>query len=75
MSGLGTIINILAIIIGSTIGMLLRKGIPERFKSTIMQAIGLAVVIIGVSGALQGIFTVTTQGKLDRIYCQACPGW
>jgi len=68
MHGLGTIVNVLAIIIGVVVGIILKKGIPERFKNTIMQAIGLAVVVIGVSGALQGIFKVTEQGKLDRNY-------
>ncbi|HHU89901.1 MAG TPA: DUF554 domain-containing protein [Clostridiaceae bacterium] len=68
MHGLGTIINVIAIVIGGAFGIILKKGIPERFKNTIMQAIGLAVVIVGISGALQGIFTVTEQGKLDRNY-------
>lgn len=68
MHGTGTLINIIAIIAGGAIGVILKKGIPERFKTTIMQAIGLSVVIVGISGALQGIFTVTSQGKLDRNY-------
>ncbi len=68
MIGLGTIVNIIAIIIGGALGVILKKGIPERFKTTIMQAIGLSVVIVGISGALQGIYTVTDQGKLDRNY-------
>lgn len=68
MIGLGTLVNVIAIIIGGALGVILKKGIPERFKTTIMQAIGLSVVIVGISGALQGIFTVTNQGKLDRNY-------
>jgi len=68
MHGLGTIVNVITIIIGGTIGIFLKKGIPERFKNTIMQAVGLAVIIIGISGTLQGIFTVTEEGKLDRRY-------
>ena len=68
MHGLGTIVNVITIIIGGTIGIFLKKGIPERFKNTIMQAVGLAVIIIGISGTLQGIFTVTEEGKLDRSY-------
>ncbi len=68
MIGLGTIVNIIAIIIGGALGVILKKGIPERFKTTIMQAIGLSVVIVGISGALQGLYTVTDQGKLDRNY-------
>jgi len=68
MHGLGTIVNVITIVIGSTLGIFLKKGIPERFKNTIMQAVGLAVIIIGISGTLQGIFTVTEEGKLDRRY-------
>ena len=45
MHGLGTIVNVIAIIIGGIIGIVLKKGIPEKFKTTIMQAIGLAVIV------------------------------
>ncbi len=68
MIGLGTVVNTIAIIIGAACGILLKKGLPERYKTTIMQAIGLSVVIVGVSGALQGIYSVTAEGKLDRNY-------
>ncbi|MGI6085540.1 MAG: DUF554 domain-containing protein [Acetivibrionales bacterium] len=68
MHGSGTIVNVIAIILGGAFGIILKKGIPERFKTTIMQAVGLAVTIIGLSGALQGIFTVTSQGNIDRKY-------
>ncbi len=68
MHGLGTIVNAIAIIIGGVFGIVLKKGIPERFKTTIMQAIGLAVIIVGISGTLQGVFTISEQGKLDRNY-------
>lgn len=68
MIGLGTIINVIAIIAGGACGLLLKKGIPENFKTTIMQAIGLSVVIVGISGSLQGIYSVTAEGKLDRNY-------
>lgn len=68
MIGLGTIVNFVAILVGGACGFILKKGIPERFKTTIMQAIGLSVMIIGVSGALQGIYSITSEGKLDRNY-------
>lgn len=67
MIGLGTIINTVAIMAGGALGVVLKKGIPERFKNTIMQAIGLAVMIVGLSGALQGIYSVSGS-KLDRNY-------
>lgn len=68
MNGLGTVVNVIAIIVGGAFGVILKKGLPERFKTTIMQALGLSVMIIGVSGALQGIYSITKEGKLDRNY-------
>ncbi len=50
---LGTIVNVIAIIAGSLIGLLFRNGIPEKYKQTVMQAVGLSVVLIGISGALK----------------------
>jgi uncharacterized membrane protein YqgA involved in biofilm formation len=50
---LGTIVNITAIILGAILGNLLKRGLPERFKATVMQAIGLAVLLIGLSMALK----------------------
>lgn len=46
MTGLGTIVNALAVIVGSTLGLILKFGIPERFKATIMQAISLSVILL-----------------------------
>lgn len=45
---LGNVVNGLAIVIGSLIGLLLTRGLPEKIKITIMQAVGLAVVLIGI---------------------------
>ncbi|HHT49008.1 MAG TPA: DUF554 domain-containing protein [Firmicutes bacterium] len=66
MVGKGTIINAIAIIVGATVGLLIKNGISERVKHTIMQGIGLAVVILGLSGALQEMFFVTAQGGIER---------
>lgn len=68
MIGLGTIVNAAAIIAGGVSGSLLRSGLPERFRETIMQALGLSVLMIGLSGALQGMYKVTAGGTLDREY-------
>lgn len=51
---LGTIVNAAAILIGGTLGLLLRKGLPERVSGGIMQGIGLVVIYIGISGMLKG---------------------
>ena len=48
----GTLVNTLAIIAGSLVGILLRGGLPEAYRLTVIQAIGLAVILIGFRGAL-----------------------
>lgn len=68
MIGLGTIVNAAAIIAGSGAGIFVKKGLPERLKNTIVQAIGLSVVMVGISGTLQGMYKVIEGGKLDRQY-------
>ena len=51
---IGVLVNTATVIIGSLIGLLLKKGIPEKFTDAVMIGIGLCTVYIGVSGALQG---------------------
>ena len=42
----------------SIIGIIFKSKISKRFQDIIMQVMGLAVMFIGASGALRGIFTV-----------------
>lgn len=48
----GSIVNALAIIAGGGLGLLLKSGLPERFNKTLMQALGLSVLLIGLQGAM-----------------------
>ncbi len=66
MIGLGTVVNAVSIVAGGVAGTFVKNGLPQRFKTTIIQAIGLSVVIIGISGTLQGINRVIAGDKLDR---------
>lgn len=50
---LGTVVNTAAIILGAAFGLFFKKGIPERVKRTIMQGLGLAVLLVGFSMSLQ----------------------
>ncbi len=50
---LGTIVNTVAIIAGSLIGLFFKGSIPEKYSKTIMHAIGLAVILIGLKTALK----------------------
>ncbi|SKA98746.1 hypothetical protein SAMN05443428_1317 [Caloramator quimbayensis] len=51
---LGTIVNSLAIILGSIIGVLIRRGLPDKIKDTVMNGLALCVLFIGISGVLKG---------------------
>lgn len=49
---LGTIVNSLAIIAGTIVGLLFRNGIPERYSNTIIQGAALSVMLVGMKSAL-----------------------
>ena len=66
MVGLGTIVNVAAVVVGGLAGTFVKNGLPQKFKTIIMQSIGLSVLMIGMSGALQGIYRVVDDGKLNR---------
>lgn len=51
---IGVIVNTLTVIFGSCLGMLLKKGIPEKISSAAMTAIGLCTIAIGVTGLFKG---------------------
>jgi Uncharacterized membrane protein, possible Na+ channel or pump len=55
---IGTIVNALAVICGGSIGLLLKKGFPEKLNKTIMKGLGLCVLYIGITGMLEGINTL-----------------
>ncbi len=52
---LGNYVNAIAIIIGSLVGLLFHRGLKEKYKTIVMQAIGLAVLFIGTTTALGGL--------------------
>ena len=49
---MGVIINVIAIVIGTTIGLFLKRGMSEKMSSHIMQGLALITFIIGLKGAL-----------------------
>ena len=53
MIGLGTIANTIAVIIGGGIGLFLKKGIKKSLQDSLLQAMGIAVLFIGIGGTLQ----------------------
>lgn len=63
--GMGTIINIGTVLLGTAIGLLLRGGIPERLQKTVMSALGLSTIFIGITGALSGMLQANTDGSIS----------
>ncbi len=51
--GLGTAINVVAVLAGGSIGALVGARLPDRMRGTAMQAIGLITFLIGVSNFLE----------------------
>lgn len=62
MIGLGTVINVAAIVAGGLIGLIFSRAISARYQETLMQAIGVCVIFVGISGAVQEMMTVTADG-------------
>ena len=74
ITGIGTIVNTLAVLGGGALGLFLKSGLKERFKEILMQALGLSTIFIGISGGLRGLLTIsgdqlTTTNTLLMILC------
>ena len=50
----GTLVNSLTIIVGTVVGMLLGKFIPERMSDAVSKGVALCVLYIGIDGMLAG---------------------
>jgi len=53
MIATGTIINVITVLVGGTLGTLLGARLPERMRETIMHALGLLTIVIGVQLSLE----------------------
>lgn len=62
MIGLGTIINVAAIIIGGLGGLLFGKLLKERFQDTLIKTLGVCTMFIGISGTLEKMLTIADGG-------------
>lgn len=50
----GSYINVVLVLVGGALGLLLKKGLPERVSDAVMKALGLCVLYIGIDGCLEG---------------------
>lgn len=58
MFGLGTIINVVAIIVGGLLGKLCGRFLAQRYQDTLNKVCGISVLFLGIAGALEGMLTV-----------------
>nr|WP_106784807.1 DUF554 domain-containing protein [Lysinibacillus timonensis] len=52
---IGTILNTIAILLGSALGSILKKGIREEYQSALFTAMGFAAVALGVNAVVQNM--------------------
>ena len=50
----GVIVNVITVLAGACIGLLFKKGIPERVSKAAMTGLGACTLYIGISGTLSG---------------------
>ena len=51
--GLGTAINVIAVLVGGSLGILVGTKFPEAMRHTAMQAIGIVTLLVGISSFLE----------------------
>ncbi len=74
MVGMGTLLNMAAIVVGGIVGLLFGKHFSKKTQEALMVASGISVLFIGVAGALSEMLTfdnghVGMQGTLCLIVC------
>lgn len=51
---LGVLVNVVTVLLGSSIGLIFKKGISKKYSDSAMTGIGLCTILIGVQGMLKG---------------------
>lgn len=51
---LGVLVNVFTVLLGGSVGLLCRRGIPKRLTDAVMLGLGLCTLYIGIDGALSG---------------------
>lgn len=60
----GTIVNTVAVLLGTTVGCLLGNRLPEQTRGTIMSGLGLATMLIGIQMALRAESIMIVVGSI-----------
>lgn len=62
---MGTLINVLLILVGGTIGLVFKKAVSKNIEYSIHKATGIAVAVIGLCGILSNMLSVGEDGKIS----------
>ncbi len=60
----GTFINIVAIVVGGTLGIRLGHRLPQKIQETVMNGLGLMVIVLGITMALQSQNFLIVMGSV-----------
>ncbi|MDC5697377.1 DUF554 domain-containing protein [Intrasporangium calvum] len=61
--GLGTVVNVIAVLLGATLGMLAGNRLPERVRRVVTDCLGLVTLLVAVLSALD----VTSPALADAV--------
>ena len=53
MRGLGTLVNVVTVVLGTGVGLLLGPRLPERVRTTVLSGLGLVTLAVGVASFLE----------------------
>lgn len=71
---IGTLVNFAAVIVGSTIGLIIHRNLPKRYVQVIFQIMGLFTLVLGFKMALEGkqllimIFSLILGGLIGEVF-------
>ena len=58
MIGLGTIINVGAILIGGLMGLFMGRGVKVRYQDILMTSVGICVMMLGIGGTMEDMLSI-----------------
>lgn len=58
MIGLGTIINVGAILIGGLMGLFMGRGVKVRYQDILMISVGICVMMLGIGGTMEEMLSI-----------------
>jgi len=74
MIGLGTVINVSAILTGGLLGLLGGQKLPRCCQQTVTRGMGICTLFIGISGAIKQMFSMSDGGAMMLVVSIALGG-